>query len=183
MVKKRLSLLSKRNSILIYCEGEECKAFVQYLKSQFFQRAHNYNIKINYVDGNANRLLQKLSKQPFNFQEYDLIITIYDLDIGAEFDYKLKEKCQKLYRQKKIRFIENKPCLEAFLLQILEGKNYSNYSDCGSLKTRFEHNYVGRKRRTNPNSYAKHFPKSLLTHRAQHIPDLQLLLDVISGKV
>lgn len=161
-----------KKTALLYCEGADDKAFLKYLKTLFAKDSGiAITIKESY-GGGANKVLSDILKQ----LPADIMICIYDID--KEVNISLKQKV----KNQRIICIENNPCLEAFLLAILEEKDYSFHQKCNTCKREFENKYLDKKKRKDKENYTKNFPKELLTKRAKTIKNLKILIDVISGK-
>lgn len=158
-----------KKTVLLYCEGAHEKAFLHYLKT-VFARGRNVFVKIkeNYGYG-ANGVLNGVLRQELS----DQTVCVYDTDTGV--DNALKNKVE----QRGILCFENTPCFDAFLLEILEGKSYS---DCKSddCKKRFEREYLNASKRTNKDNYAKLFPEKLLRQKAEKMGNLGRLIEIIN---
>ncbi len=161
-----------KRTLLLYCEGADEKAFLSYLKMLF---AENSGVAVTIKEnhgGGANDVLRNVLRQ----NQADKVFCIYDADTGVDIYQKQKVENQG------IECIENKPCLEAFLLNILENKDYSNHQKCDKCKKEFETKYLNEKQRKNKNNYAKVFPKELLVRQSKKIKHLKQLIDAINGK-
>ena len=159
-----------RRTLLLYCEGSHEKVFLGYLKMLF---SKNSGVQVRVREnhgGSADDVLANVVKQT----PADVVVCIYDLDRG--FNQELKTKVKNMG----IICIENMPCLEAFLLNILEEKDYSR---CGSgdCKKIFHNNYLDEKRRKDKRNYAKIFPKRLLIKQSKRLKNLKILIDLICG--
>ena len=161
-----------KKTALFYCEGADDKAFLEYLKMTFAKDSGvAINIKQNYGHG-ANGVLSGIFKQI----PADIMVCMYDIDEGI--DVELKQRVER----HGILCIEHKPCLEAFLLEILEEKDYSCHQKCDNCKKRFEKKYLDERKRKNKNSYARLFPKEFLLKRAKKMKNLKMLIDIMNGK-
>jgi len=160
-----------RKTALLYCEGLDDKVFLSYLKTLFAKDSGVFvRIKENY-GGGANEVLKGALKQ----NKADIMVCMYDTDTGVNIA--LKQEVKKY----DILCIENIPCLETFLLNILEKKDYSNYQRCDQCKKIFESKYLDKKKRKDKRNYAKFFPKTLLLQKAKTIKNLKILIDLIKG--
>jgi len=160
-----------KRTLLLYCEGADEKAFLNYLKTLFSKNSGVHTeIKENY-GGSANDVLTNVMKQ----NRADVVACVYDSDSGV--DSELRGRVQKMG----ILCVENTPCLESFLLEILEGKDYSRHKNC-DCKKMFEKKYLDEKRRKDKRNYEKVFPKKLLTKQVGKVENLRILIDLISGK-
>jgi len=163
-----------KKTALLYCEGIDEKTFLSYLKMLFAKDSGVFvTIKENH-GGEANGVLNGVLKQDLR----DWTVCMYDIDTG--FDVDLKREVE----EKGILCLENDPCLEVFLLNILETKNYLHYKNqkSGDCKKIFETKYLSNKKRKDKSNYKKIFPKELLIKRAKDIKNLKTLIDLIRGK-
>ncbi len=161
-----------KRTVLLYCEGCDDKVFLEYLRSIFGRNDDGvkYRIKENY-GCEANGVLTNVRKQILA----DKTFCIYDAD--TDIDLNLKKKVEKCG----IICIENKPCLEAFLLAILECSDYSNHCTCDKSKKEFENKYLDEKKRKDKRNYKKFFPKKLLEERSKDVKNLKMLIDIFSS--
>lgn len=162
-----------KKTALFYCEGADDKVFLEYLKMIFAKDSGvAVNIRQNHGHG-ANGVLAGIFKRI----PADIMVCMYDTDVGV--DIMLKRKAERYG----ILCIEHKPCLEAFLLEIIEGKSYAHHQRCCECKERFENIYLDKKKRKDKRNYSKVFPESLLLRRAQKIKNLKMIIDIMSGKL
>lgn len=160
-----------KKTLLLYCEGADEKVFLDYLKTLFSKDSGTHTeIKDNH-GGGANDALVNVAKQI----PADVVVCIYDTDRGVDADLK------KRAGERKILCVENSPCLEAFLLNILENKDYTSHPT-DACKKRFEKNYLDGKKRSDKRNYEKIFPKDMLIKQAKRIENLKMLIDLIRGK-
>lgn len=162
---------SAKRTLLLYCEGADEKTFLNYLKALFSKNSGVHTeIKENF-GGCANDVLTNVTKQI----QADVIVCVYDTDCGV--DQELKSKVQK----QGVVCLENTPCLESFLLEILESKDYSRHktNDCKKI---FEKKYLDSKKRKDKRNYENIFPKSLLLKQTKNVENLKILIDFINGK-
>lgn len=167
--KKKIK--AAKRTLLLYCEGADEKAFLSYLKMLFSKDSGVHtDFKENY-GGSANDVLMNVSRQI----PADIMACVYDTDRGV--DQELKAKVQK----QGIICLENTPCLESFLLNILEDKDYSRHKtdDCKKI---FEKKYLDGKKRRDKRNYGKIFPKAMLVKQSKKIKNLKVLIDLMRGK-
>lgn len=162
-----------KRTLLLYCEGVDEKAFLSYLKMLFAENSGVAVIIKENHGGGANDVLRNVLRQ----NQADRVFCIYDADTGVNIYQKKKVE------NRGIECIENKPCLEAFLLNILENKNYSNHQKCDKCKKKFETKYLNEKKRKDKNNYTKVFPKELLVRQSGKNQTLKKLIDALSGKI
>lgn len=130
-----------KRTLLLYCEGADEKAFLNYLKTLFSKDSGVSTIVKENHGGEANGVLANVLKQI----PADSMACIYDID--TEVDQELKSKV----KQRGIICIENNRCLEAFLLNVLEDRDYSSHitDDCKKI---FEEKYLDGKKRKDKNN-------------------------------
>ena len=160
-----------KRTLLLYCEGADEKAFLNYLKTLFSEGSGVHTTVKENHGGCANDVLENIARQT----PADVMVCVYDTDSGV--DQTLKEKAQ----NRKNICIESIPCLESFLLNILENKDYSRHKSCDCKKI-FEKNYLDSKKRKDKRNYEKIFPKSMLVKQSKKIENLKVLIELISGK-
>ncbi len=161
-----------KKTVLFYCEGADDKVFLEYIKSIF---ARDTGIAVTIKEnhgGSANDVLYNVLRQ----SKTDEMYCVYDIDTGV--DPKIKKKVS----MSGIICLENKPCLEAMLLQILENKDYSRQLKCGNCKRLFESKYLNDKKRKDKRNYKKLFSKKILQQKAKEIENLKVIIDVMSDK-
>jgi len=162
---------SAKRTLLLYCEGADEKTFLNHLKALFSRDSGVHTEIRENFGGCANDVLTNVTKQI----QADVMVCVYDVDSGV--DRELKNKV----RESGIVCLESVPCLEAFLLGILENKDYSRHKT-GDCKRLFEKKYLDGKKRKDRRNYENIFPKSLLVKQAKNIENLKKLIDLIRGK-
>ncbi|MFC1644529.1 hypothetical protein ACFL08_00705 [Patescibacteria group bacterium] len=160
-----------KRTLLLYCEGAHEKAFLNYLKMLFSEDSGVHTIvKENHGKG-ADCILRNIVRQI----PADIMVCVFDVDSGVDRELKAERQ------SRGVVCVENNQCLESLLLEILEGKDYSQQRSC-DCKKMFEKKYLDGKKRKNKRNYGKIFPKRLLAKQAKKIKNLKMLIDLISGK-
>lgn len=169
--KKKRRQASK--TILIFGEGLGEEIFLKHLKSLY---SYNSNVAITIKKGkggNAQGIVIDADRTPGDFNRKTVIL---DND-------KTKAEMTKARQEAKIRgieLVENTPCLEFLLISILDKKPSGENSNW--CKGKFESQYLGKKKRGEPNEYTKLFPKKLLDAKRLKILELNKLILIVGGK-
>lgn len=161
-------------TLLIFGEGLGEEMFLKHLKS-LYSRDSDVAVTIRKGrGGTAYGIVIDADKVPGAF---DRKVVVLDNDKGkGEMD---KARTEAVKR--KIELIENTPCLEYILLSVLEDKNIKgkNSSQC---KKEFEERYINKKKRNEPEEYAKIFPKELLDKRRHKVTELNRMITVLERR-
>lgn len=170
---KRKSNRVSKKTILLYCEGKSDEYFCKHLKALF-----NTNIIKSITirggrGGSPNDIVNCASRI---LGAFDTRVVILDSDkTAAEM-----EKARIYAKKKKIDLIENTPCLEMLLLQILDYDFKGKRKDSHSLKKLFESEYIPASKRTDMLKYSEIFPKESLERKITVIPILKTIVDLLS---
>ncbi len=159
-------------TLLIFGEGLGEEMFLKYLKSIY---ACDCNVAITIrkgKGGDAKSIVVDASKIPGAF---DRKIVVLDNDKSAEEMKKARQEA----KNRGIEMIENTPCLEFLLLNILGANTQSNSAFC---KSEFESKYIAKQRRGDVNRYKELFPKEKLEKKRGTINVLGRLVTIMEGK-
>jgi hypothetical protein len=159
-------------TLLIFGEGLGEEVFLKYLKSIY---ACDCNVAITIrkgKGGDAKSIVVDASKIPGAF---DRKIVVLDNDKSTEEMKKARQEA----KSKGIEMIENTPCLEFLLLNILGANTQSNSAFC---KSEFESKYIAKQRRGDVNRYKELFPKEKLEKKRSVISVLDSLATIMEGK-
>ena len=163
-----------KKTAFFYCEGRSEKAFLRHIKSIY-----------NRNSGVAVTIDQNGGGDPD-----DIVGTAIKIISGRSDDYScvmldsdktLNPTIRRDAKSKDILLMENNPCLEAFLMSILEGKSFSLESSSW-CKREFEKKYIGKSKRSDKRSYEKIFPKKLLNKKRKEIEVLDKIIGIMEGK-
>lgn len=153
-----------RHTTLIVVEGESEAVLIKHLKNHFGQDAGS-RIMVKSASGNGDAVLKTAVS---SFEAFDRRVALYDAD------WQPQAKHIQAARKRKIEILTCSPCLEGLLLEVLGEKPASTSAECKRhLKIQ-----VGESSLTNPQTYERHFPPSLLTSRAESLKTLRDLLDL-----
>jgi len=117
-------------------------------------------------------------KSAINYSgSFDRKIVVVDNDKSK----KEMEKARSKAKEYNIVLIENTPCLEALLLNILENKDFvaKQSSWC---KREFEKKYIAKKQRVEMRRYEKLFSKTILEGQRKKVDILNQLIMAMEGK-
>ncbi|KAF3978907.1 MAG: hypothetical protein HFP76_10565 [Methylococcales symbiont of Iophon sp. n. MRB-2018] len=161
-----------KQTILFVGEGKTEVAFIKHLKS-LYQPERSPPVRVDTQDGgDAGKILPTALKRP-NTEARDAIVCLYDLDKDLPVEYLKKAK------DKKFVLIGAKPCIEGFMLDILEKKRPHSTKNC---KHKMHPMLGGKGKETDLNSY-KIFTKEILEKSRRLLPNLDLILSLIeTGK-
>ncbi len=122
-----------KDVILVVVEGKREYIFITFLKS-LFARDIGKILKIkNAYGGGATNMVKYMKRIP---GQYYLQVLILDDDNDSIKKNEIR-KLQEVYTKDKILIISNTPCLEALLLCIFDGNDYSSLSSI-NCKVKFE---------------------------------------------
>jgi len=171
--KKRRRAADK--AILIYEEGLAEEMFLKYLR-KLYARDSGVAVTIrNGKGGTADRVIKNAAQFVGSFDQRFVVL---DNDKSSAEMHRARQKAKK----ERVFLIENSPCLEAFLLSILEnGKSFKSYKSAQCKKV-FEKRHVSPKKHLELHHYEKIFPKRLLNKQRKNIPELNRLILIIEGK-
>lgn len=157
-----------RPTILFVGEGKTEVAFIKHLKS-LYQPERSPPVRVDTQDGHdAGRILRTALKR---LESWDAIVCLYDLDKALPIGDLNKAK------RKKFVLIGSEPCIEGFMLDILEQARPHLTRDCKHKM----HTMLGGKE-TDHNSY-RLFTIEILEQRRLLLPNLDLILRLIeTGK-
>jgi len=125
-------------------------------------------------EGLGEKMFLRHLKKLYNFNS-GVRIVVLDNDKPKEM-IKARQEAKK----RKIKLIENTPCLESLLLSIVDKKPIEKESSW--CKKRFELKYIEKKKRGESDEYDKLFSKKLLNARRLKIIELNKLILIMEGK-
>jgi hypothetical protein len=165
-----------KKTILFYGEGSTEEVFLKHLRKNYSRNSGVAVTIKNGQGGTADRIIKRaISCNPAGF---DKKIAWLDNDKSK----KEMEKARKLAMDFEILLIENQPCLEAFLLGILNnGKVQQNQSSV-FYKKLFEKEYICKKKRCNSEEYDKIFSKKVFNSARKKVKELDLIIRIMEGE-
>jgi hypothetical protein len=175
MVQKKQYSQHKRVliPILFYGEGQAEEIFLKHIR-KLYGYGTGIVITVRRGKGGApSEVVRNILRCP---GDYDKKIVMVDNDksVGE------MEEAREIAKERGVHLIENTPCLEAFLLNILEGGNLKNRlsSDC---KRKFESKYINKEQRMESRRYEKIFTKRLLDIKRKKVENLDRLISLMEG--
>lgn len=171
----RRRVRSVKKTALVYCEGAHDLAFVRHL------------IKL-YADAGMVKFSIK-SKQGKGGSPYMLVIEASNV-VGS-FDKRMVkidrdrpttevEQAEQAATQKNIAICWTKPCIEAMLLSILDGRDYSRFKS-KTCKRLFESNHIPANKRTSSRAYESVFSLDIIEAARPRITDLEELVQFVTA--
>ena len=155
--------------VLIYCEGKHDAAFVRYLQQLYApaNERNSFDIKPG-VGGGAVSVVRNARRVE---GDYALRIAKFDNDRGAEELKAALTECRK-----SLLPCICTPCIEATMLETLEGKLYADVPTA-TCKRQF-HTYIPEDRRIDVEQYTKLFPPELLKDARLRVPTLDAIIRI-----
>lgn len=164
---------SAQKTFLVCGEGMNEVIFLKYLKSVYNQNSGAF-IKI--IDGKGStpeKIILSANNEPGDFSKR---VAVLDNDKSEQE----MEKAYKVAQKHSIQVIQNSPCLEATLLNILCSKDFSSQTS-KFCKREFQDKYLEKKKRSHLKEYQKLFPKSCLENCQKRIPELKEIINLMKG--
>lgn len=155
--------------VLIYCEGKHDAAFVRYIQSVYTSGRNltSFDVKPG-VGGGALSVVRNARRVE---GDYALRIAKFDNDRGDEELKTALKECQGL-----VLPCICTPCIEATMLEIIEGKAYIGVNTA-ACKRQF-HTYIPEDRRLDIEQYAHLFPKELLETARRKVTALDAIIRI-----
>lgn len=155
--------------VLIYCEGKHDAAFVRHIQQLYApaNERNSFDIKPG-VGGGAVSVVRNARRVE---GDYALRIAKFDNDRGSE---ELKTALAECWES--LLPCICTPCIEATMLEILEGKLYTDVPT--ATCKRQLHAYIPEDRRLDIEQYAKLFPPELLEDARLRVPALDAIIRI-----
>ena len=163
-----------KKTAFFYCEGRSEKALLKHIKS-IYNRNSGVAVTIDQNGGGDPDDIAGAAIKIASNRSDDYSCVMFDND------KMLKPTVREDAKSKDILLIKNNPCLEAFLMSILEGKSFSLESS-GWCKREFEKKYIDKSKRSDKRSCEKIFPKKLLNKKRKEIEVLDKIISIMEGK-
>jgi hypothetical protein len=171
---RAVRIRSVSSTALIYCEGAHDLAFLRYLISTY-SKSRTINTKFRGKQGKGG--------------SPDTLV-IEAINIPGDFDRKLVkadrdraeeeiQRADELAGQNDIVIVWSRPCIEALLLTILDGRDRSLWKP-QTCKRTFERLHVPASRRTDAQAYARVYTPEILEDARQRLPELDQLISFIT---
>ncbi len=164
-----------KKTYLIVGEGSREVFFLKYLQSLYLRKNLVHTEILDGKGGTADGIVDYAKRQ---IADYHKKIVVLD---GDKKKIEMSEAEQKAL-DGRIDLIKNIPCLESFLLSILNnGKSFED-KKTGWCKQEFESKYLDKNNRQVIREFEKKFPKSLLNKQRKKISKLNRLIFFFEGK-
>lgn len=164
---------SAKTAMLVYGEGQSEEIFLKYLR-KVYTRDSGVAITIKKGKGGTP---EGVVKSAINYAgDFDRKIVVIDNDKSKTEMVKARGKA----KEHNIELIENTPCLEALLLNILKDIDFGSKSSAW-CKREFENKYIAKKQRTETHRYEKLFPKKHLEKQRKKITVLDQIISTMEG--
>lgn len=163
------------STALVYCEGVHDLTFIRYLIKVYTQE---------------RTVVTKFRSRQGKGGSPDTVV-VEAINTPGAFDRKLVkvdrdrdpaeiERAESLAVEHSIVIVWSVPCLEALLLSVIDGGDYSNREskDCKKI---FESTHIKAEKRTDSQAYAKIFTLEVLEESRQRLPELDQLITFITN--
>lgn len=151
---------SAHKTRLIYCEGLEDFVVIKYLRGLYSQDSGISCKVLRGKGGSADGIVAQASSVQGAYDDRRVVL---DNDKPkAEMT-----KARQIARQKGIKIIELRPCIEALLLSILEPRKKIHAKSSSWCKKEFESRYISDRQRSNIKRLESLLPKYLLDTRRE----------------
>ena len=162
---------SAKRTALLVGEGTMEYAFLCHIKNCFMTRDAGISVKVENTHGGSPETVVKAARKLLTLRDYDRCLVLMDTDRPWP-----QSRPQKVGRTH-ITYVAANPCLEGFLLTILQHKGIAPASaTVDRCKRAFYDNYIPENKRTEPRAYEKHFTKEFLKGRRSACSELDMIL-------
>ncbi len=163
-----------KKTILFYGEGSAEEVFLKHLRKVY---ARNSGVAVTIRNGQGGTADGIVEKASCYFGAFGKRIVLLDNDKPkAEM-----ERARKIGKDYGVLLIENNPCLERLLLEILSyGKKLGNKKS-QDLKKEFERKHICKKKRCDIEEYEKIFPKKVLDAKRKNVAELDRIIKIMEG--
>lgn len=166
--KARSITRTQRVTLLAVGEGDSEEAFLKYLRSLYCADHAGVNVTVRNAHGKGPGNVVSTAIGHMRNRAFDRALALMDTDLAWN------KKDREAARKAGLSLMGSVPCLEGLLLKILGRPVPESSAQCKAAITQALQADL-----TEISSYAKHFPKNLLDQaRAQHVPELQALVDL-----
>ena len=160
-------------TLLVFGEGLGEEMFLRHLRGLYSQ---NSNLQLTIKKGKGGTADGVVIEAYNTPGAYDRRVVVLDNDKGQ----KEMSKAQQEATKRGVEVILHTPCIEALLLAILNPKNTYQSKTSSFCKKEFESNHIPKKKRADPAEYDKLFPKNILDIQKSKLPELNVLLILVS---
>jgi hypothetical protein len=159
-----------RKTLLIVGEGDSEEAFLKHLRELYCSDGAGVAVTVRNAHGKGPEHVINHAARQARIYSYDLVVALLDTDILWT------DKLKKEARKARIEMVGSSPCLEGFLLSILGECPAEQSAECKrSIQQLLGIDLTERQ------SYARHYPKSVLDSARATVEELDRLLLFIQG--
>jgi hypothetical protein len=159
-----------RKTLLIVGEGDSEEAFLKHLRELYCSEGAGVAATVRNAHGKGPEHVINHAARLARIYSYDIVVALLDTDIVWT------DKLKKEARKAKIEMVGSSPCLEGLLLSILGERPAEQSVECKkSIQQLLGTDLTERQ------SYARHYPKSLLDSARATIGELDRLVKFIQG--
>ena len=159
-----------RPTLLVVGEGDCEVAFLKHLRQLYCSGGRGVTVTISNAHGKGPENVVEHTRRQARPYGFDQVVAFLDTDIAWS------DQLKKAARQDKIALVGSTPCLEGFLLSILQQQVPDVSSECKRALRRL----VGQEM-TEREHYEQDFPAPVLELARQKIPELDRLLRFFEG--
>ncbi len=166
--RKKLKREPRRTkpTVLFVGEGKTEVAFIKHLK-RLYQPERNPPVRIDIENGKDSGQVLRTGLKVTAMKQYDVVVCLFDLDKALPKGDMRKAKA------KKFILIGAKPCIEGFMLDILEQAKPHHSSEC---KNKMHPKLTGKE--TETNSYTL-FTRQMLEVKRKGLSNLDTIITLI----
>ncbi len=121
-----------RETLLVVAEGDAEVAFVRYLKSLYLDSLGR-SVQTTNAHGKGGRHVLDVAGRRANNRDHDKVVLLLDTDTDWTDDEREKARRSRMGRRGRLDVIVSRPCLEAWLLEILGIRPPPNTKQCKKL--------------------------------------------------
>lgn len=159
-------------------EGPSERIFLQHLKTLFWCKNCDHNVKIDNANGGAPELIVHRANQLIANMSYSKCAIILDTDRPWE-EADLLRIIRDQNPSVEISVIGSTPCLEGLMLNIIERKYPRKSDEC---KKRFRAKYIEDRYRRDSRKYAIVFPEEVIDEASKRIEGLDLIIRFLKNE-
>lgn len=174
---QKLKRRAAKESWLIFGEGPSDAAFLKHLRKLYSQ---NSGIRIDIRPGKGGSPKDIVEDAFRNSQGRDRVFVVLDCDKAPKEMVLARNHTQ--VKCGFIKLIENTPCLEYVLLNILNSKKVTPGKPSSEYKKAFEKDFIKDTDRCSPHAYERVFTKEIIDLARSRVPELGLLVTLSEGR-
>lgn len=159
-----------KRTVLLLGEGATEWAFLRHVIECFRDRAGPVAAKADNAHGGSPDIVILTARKLLQQRAYDHCLVLMDTDRPWPSNRPTRVGVTR------IEYVPATPCLEGLLLRILEHPGITVGTPVDQCKRVFAENYVPNEHRTEPQAYARWFPKDLLDRQRKASAELDKIL-------